>query len=337
MGVGILFKHLRAFVFQRIISHKLAGLSAEHCVILTYHRILPKSEVTVNVEPGMYVTPATLRTHILFLKSYFDVISVKQAEDYFVGTADRKSNKPCCVITFDDGWRDFYTYAWPVLQEENVPTVVYLPTALIGSDKSFWTDRLGRVLAQAHVSVLASQFDDRDWEALRKVSSRERQLSRAIELLKVLPYQRIEKVLDICECESGITDDSHGRTFMSWDEVRELSATGLVSFGSHTVNHAILTTLEAVEVQGELMASKHKLLEENVVRKGSISFCYPNGNYTREIARQVAGAGYSSAMTCDFGWNLRSVDSLLSLKRISVHQDISSTAYLFAYRLVQGL
>ena len=129
------------------------------------------------------------------------------------------------------------------------------------------------------------------------------------------------------------TQGSQDRTFMNWDEVRELFGTGTISFGSHTVNHAILTTLPIDDVQTELTSSRQKLLSERVV-KDNISFCYPNGNYTNEIAMLAARSGFSSAMTCDSGWNIAG-DNLFALKRISLHQDISSTDALFAYRLAQ--
>lgn len=337
MGLGLWVKHVRSFFLQRVILRKLAAVSPEHCVVLTYHRILPEVERTDSVEPGMYVTPTTLRKHIRFLKQYFDIISIKQAEQIIAGNGRKKFGKPGCVLTFDDGWQDFYIHAWPVLQEEDAPAVVYLPTALIGSKQGFWTDRLAMVLEKAGAGVIARQLGNKLSQGIAGSNgSTQQQLSCVIEILKEFPYSKIEKILAVCEQEAGISPDMGGRSFMTWGEVKDVFSAGLVAFGSHTVNHAILTTLSWDEVLEELRNSKDKLVKEQVLQAGSISFCYPNGNYTDEIARQVDDAGYSSAMTCDFGWNAVGEGRRCALKRISLHQDISSTDYLFAYRLIQS-
>jgi len=113
MNPGIFVKYIRSLILQRAICRKLKSVSSEHCVVLTYHRILPKDEVTNRVEPGMYVTPSTLQDHIRFLKKYFKIVAVEGLEDLVKEKNYEKSQKPCCVISFDDGWLDFYTYAWP--------------------------------------------------------------------------------------------------------------------------------------------------------------------------------------------------------------------------------
>ena len=46
--------------------------------------------------------------------------------------------EPCVVLTFDDGFRDFMSRAWPVLSEFQFTATVFLPTAFIGnSPKAF--------------------------------------------------------------------------------------------------------------------------------------------------------------------------------------------------------
>ena len=158
MNLGIFVKYIRSLILQKAICRKLKSVSSNHCVILTYHRILPKGQVTDRVEPGMYVTPSTLQDHIQFLKKYFEIVAINRIENHSAARGYKKSQKPCCVISFDDGWLDFYTHAWPVLREEGVPAVVYLPTNLIGTEKSFWTDRLARVLEKSGVETLAEHI-----------------------------------------------------------------------------------------------------------------------------------------------------------------------------------
>ncbi len=336
MNTSKYFQYVRAFLLQGTVRRKLSGLLASNQgVFLTYHRILPPHLLTTCVEPGMYVTPTTLKAHIRFLKKYFNIVSISQAESLLERASPKKIDaKPYCVITFDDGWYDFYTYAWPVLQNEEVPATVFLPTGLIGSNEMFWTDRLALIVSESGLqTVIRSQDVHKEWRSVVRATSFQKKLAGAIEILKQYPYQTIKELLDECEKKSGISHNFYGRTFMNWDEVRELFSSGQITFGSHTANHAILTTLSHDEAHMELQTSKKKLLIEKVVST-HVPFCYPNGNYNENISRLVEQTGYSSAVSCDSGWN-ESTANLFHLKRISLHQDISCTSSILSYRLVK--
>lgn len=119
---------------------------------------------------------------------------------------------------------------------------------------------------------------------------------------------------------------------MNCSEVREMLNSGLVSFGSHTVTHQILTTLDDATIKRELLASRAKLLQKQVVDSAFISFCYPNGNYSDKIVRMVKDADYNLAVTTQKGWNHQGSDPF-TLRRIGIHQDMASTIPLFACRI----
>ena len=83
-------------------------------VVLTYHRVLPDDAVARTwSHPGIVVTRHTFDTHVRTLKRFFRVLSL----DEFLDGLERADGfaGPSCLITFDDGWRDTYTEAWPVL------------------------------------------------------------------------------------------------------------------------------------------------------------------------------------------------------------------------------
>lgn len=335
MAPGIFIKYLYSIMRMHSICRALTRKAPGHCLALTYHRVLPKGAVDPGVEPGMYVTPEVLGKHVRFLKRFFEIITVDRLVRILAG--GESCRKAYCVLTFDDGWLDFYRNAWPILRKENVPATVYLPTALIGTEDVFWTDRLARLLeTDAGKKLLVAKLDSADAENAGADKKAEfDNYDAAIALLKLFPYSQVEKILDDCESCLGINTGPAGRTFMNWGEIRELQGSGLISFGSHTVHHAILTTLPEDEIVEELHGSMEKLQEENIAG-ANVSFCYPNGNYNAEIAGLVQKSGYASAMTCDAGWNRRGGD-LFVLKRISLHQDVSFTDSLFAYRLNQFL
>ena len=77
------------------------------------------------------------------------------------------------------------------------------------------------------------------------------------------------------------------RNFLTWDMVREMSDSGLVSFQSHTMSHSNLDSLSAAQQQTELAESKRIITEKT--GKECFVLCFPSGKYnntTLQLARQ---------------------------------------------------
>src|SRR6267143_2306105 len=117
-------------------------------LILGYHRVLPESELRRQfVQPGMYVRPRVLEAHLRFLRRHFRIISF----DEFLSLRDARAWDPgarYCLITFDDGWRDNYVHAYPLLRRLAMPATIFLPTRFVGTDEWFWPEKLAHVLAR---------------------------------------------------------------------------------------------------------------------------------------------------------------------------------------------
>lgn len=300
-----------------------------------YHRITPPTE---TIQAGMYVTPETFEQHLQLLAKYFKVISLTEFHSYLGNKQENSSDKPLCVITFDDGWKDFHDSAYPLLEKYNFPATVFLPTNFIDSDIKFWTDDFAHLLVNRRATSFKQTVDDNKLDIidyLDKLSgSFDTQLEAGLAYLKKFSAAEIKEILlvlsDVWQVDPGNVE----RDFLNWREISEMRESGLVAFGSHTVNHQILTTVEEEVVRSELDDSRKTLLERNMFDDSCISFCYPNGNYTREIADLVGASGYDLAVTTQKGWNHVTADKF-TLKRIGIHEDISSTDALFACRIAE--
>lgn len=108
---------------------------------------------------------------------------------------------------------------------------------------------------------------------------------------------------------------SNERLHMDWSEVRELQAGGLISFGSHTCTHPMLSELSDAQSRAEIIDSKHRLEDKlgTVVK----SFAYPNGNYGQREVELVEQAGYRHAVTVKPGANRGRIDGF-QLRRTEV-------------------
>lgn len=166
------------------------------------------------------------------------------------------------VLTFDDGYEDMYTGAFPVLKERGIPFTVYLTT--------FPTES-GRPLA---------------------------------------PERR--------------------STPLTWDQVREMHGTGLMTLGAHTHTHVDLRELDADSMRVELDTSD-RLIEERTGVKPS-HFAYPWG-YWSAVADPLVRERYSSAVLGG-GIRVRGVEDPHLLHRIPVQ--LSDGVGFFPHKMKRG-
>jgi peptidoglycan/xylan/chitin deacetylase (PgdA/CDA1 family) len=321
-----------------LVRRRLRELSKSQFAILMYHRVLPEQQIEEWLQPGMYVLTNTFKNHIDLLKRYFSIVPVSDLLVERTKKFQSPDQKPFCALTFDDGWYDFYACAFPILVAEQVPATVFLPTDLIGTGGWFWTDRLGFLLSclgqsPARVALPTSVTSSHVRALLSMEGSFESRLEAAIQYLKTYPLGDIEETLDELSSLNSLQFAPSNRAFLSWHEVREMNRSGLITCGSHTGSHRILTTLGDDEVERELKRSRERLLQEDLADPAFIPLSYPNGNYNENIIQMAKKTGYHLAVTTQGGWNTIQ-SSLYSLKRIPVHQDVASSDALFACRLI---
>lgn len=327
--------------FAGIHSWKLEQYSRDKIAVLMYHRVIPTMEMGHAVQAGMVVEPDTLDLHLRYLRDRFEIVPLSYLALGKHSDAHVLRHKPLCVLTFDDGWYDFYKYAYPILKMHEAPATVFLPTDFIGTDRWFWTDRVGHLLDRVEQSregtISASVIRDHLLKELMRISGTyEMKLEEAIALLKPYRIVKIEKVLSELSTALGVDSTPSSRAFLSWEEVQEMSRSGLVCFGSHTAGHPLLTTLTDEEAQHELRKSMDALIDHKVADTNFISFSYPNGNFSERLSEMVREAGYHLAVTTQYGWHRQGANPY-TINRISVHQDISSTVAMFGARIVNLL
>ena len=310
-------------------------------LVLTYHRVLPPGHADRSTEqPGMHVSPSTLAMHLKVLKSQFEMVRL---EDW-VQRARDGANLPrrACALTFDDGWRDNFEYAFPILTAASVPATMYLLSELVGTTRTFWPNRLARLLGSAPGAE--GRLGWPEW--LRSLVLR---LGGPAALSAPLTLVQIDAV--ITECKGLQTDDvmldlldrlepvtaaegqGAARDLMNWEEVREIAAGGLVGFGSHTRRHIRLDSRASTEVmRNEIFNSRRDL--EHQLDRPITSFCYPSGAMC-SAAVELVRESYSSAVTTVRGRNLPDTDRYL-LRRVGMHEDVSSTESAFAARFARA-
>lgn len=81
----------------------------------------------------------------------------------------------------------------------------------------------------------------------------------------------------------------------TWDQLREMQKSGLITIASHTVNHFNMKNLSDAEIDREVLESK-KVLEKELGVPIDY-FTYPEGDFTERAKEKVKDAGYKAALS----------------------------------------
>lgn len=301
---------------------------ANKITILAYHRVLKDKDP--SVEPGMYVTEKTFDMHMRFLKKHYHVISFEEFLSTFHSSTSSgqarnplisQNEKPICVITFDDGWRDNYDVAFPILKKYELPATIFVTTDYIGSSAWFWPDRIKYYVAEGHGEDVAQVLH---------ISDKGDVASRAINVLKKLDAAPLKDALARID-EAVAIDMPQERRMIDVQEMQEMQVKG-ISFGTHSCSHGLFNKLDAAAVVNELTTSKTAL--ERLEIKPLAVLAYPNGNYNDKIIRLVGEAGYQAAVTMDRQLYDPTEQSQYTIPRIGMHDDVTNTEALFQARIL---
>lgn len=250
---------------------------------------------------------------IVFFKQNFDIISIAEAVS-LINQSPKKSYGKYLVITFDDGYKDNYTQAFPILKKHNVPACFFIATSLIGNKKLPWWDRI----AYNYKTNKFKSIKLSSWLEAVKHKGDDKAFVRDILAATKISQDPIEKQLKEIEHLFPLKGELPTQEFLSWDNLKEMISHGM-DVGAHSHNHEILANLSQDEMIFELTHSK-MLIEQNLPYQVS-SFSYPvgsQGTYNESVTKALVDCGYDIAFNFQPGININVEANKYDLRRFSV-------------------
>lgn len=303
--------------------------------ILAYHRIKPVDTDYPFDSELISATPEEFLWQMQHIKHYYNPIRLSELGNYFSGQTPWPARP--VVITFDDGFDDNYHYAFPVLQQEDIPATIFVTTDYIDSSTSYWFDFAVFLLKKLTIKTELKTADNQ-FAILLDPGLSIKTLQRELFIfLKRIPdvarqeiLQKLSQAVDVYSNPNPLSL-LHSKA-MTWDNIREMSNSGVVDIGSHTLSHPILNQISREQLVEELQQSKQ--LIENKTGKPCYIMAYPFGGddiTSPQVIQEVANAGYQLACMYQKAYTSRMPDNLLKLERIHIETDI--TRSLFAAML----
>jgi len=212
------------------------------------------------------------------------------------------------VLTFDDGYKNNYTYAFPLLKKYEVPATIFVTTGFVDQTNYIWPDQLEFIIDRAQSKNIDFHYENdqitlelsSDEEKMKTIRSIKDHLKTFSEPKKLLFLDKLQKALGV---EYDWDKIPSLLLPLTWDQIREMKESGLISIGSHTVTHPILSKCTHEEQRKELMVSQQRITEE--LGEKCVLFAYPNGrvaDYNQDTIRLLKEFGYWGAVTTNVGY-----------------------------------
>jgi len=293
----------------------LAGRAA----ILRYHSVSTAADGThLCLDPGLAVAPDHFDRQCAYLKRHYRVLSLDEMVERL---ASGQPLPPKSVaLTFDDGYLDNYTRAFPILQRHGLNATFYVTTNCIDNRQILWTGLLRFCVFTTTVAVLETREPMAFRLPLRTPLERREAFTKLIVTMKNIPTERRLALLEAVREAAAITDLSPLESIMmSWDQVREMHRAGMI-FGAHTLSHPNLPNATPEEAEHEIVGSRDALQEQ--IGERVLHFSYPNGRGSAHLTEAVKGmvrrADFASATTSVTG-SVLAGDDVFALKRIGIY------------------
>ena len=309
----------------RVLRPLMGGVGA----ILMLHHVRPARPDRFQPNHLLEVTPKFFERVIRQLRrSRVDLISLDEMHRR-VATGDFPRRRFVCV-TFDDGYRDNFEFAYPVLKKYEVPFAIYVATSFADRIGELWWLALEAVIAQNQMIGLRIDGQDR-WFECPSVQEKRAVFDHIYAWLRQRPTEAdLRQVMRDLTARHQVDMPAFcAELCMRWDELATLAADPLVTIGAHTVNHPILTKLDDKAVRSELEGSRSVIEAALGVRPAHLA--YPVGDRSAAGPREFKIAselGFKTAVTTRPGVIFRRhAGHLTALPRISLNGNFQRPRY----------
>lgn len=300
------FDWLKAEYMLEDFRKKAMGFNLEdRHIVLSYHYIRPQ-------ERGIYpCSPEEFERQIKFISKHYRFAAVGEV---FAAARDNSREK-LCAVTLDDGTKDHYQNARPILLAYKA-IATFFPIAGVFDGLLPFVHRVHVLLANFKIVDLIDRFNTLVEESFSELAAsliipKERRRPESTrndyggdfkvdnfkETMALATDEIRERFMDQCFAELKLSlEDLRKRLFMTEDELRDLHHHGFL-IGNHTYNHVAVDQLSANEFQRELEQA-HARLQEILGEQLSV-FSYPWGRSSPVATVVLKRAGFTQAVTIE--------------------------------------
>ena len=252
------------------------------------------------------------KKQIKFFKENYNFIKIEDIITYYKNPKEKKLPERAILLTFDDGYKDHYTYVLPILLENNIQGSFYIPTKCFKDKKVLDVNKIhfilercigeeGKILKEIEEYLeinkdirgslsyneyfqkyaIASRFDKKEVIFIKRM------------LQVVLPEDYREKLVDklfkkyVCSIGDKIISERAfwEELYLTPEQIRIMEKLGM-HIGFHSHNHVWLDSLSKEEQEFQIKSSIN-YFKEIGIKTGKMTLSYPYGGYNEESVELI--------------------------------------------------
>src|SRR5262245_61845751 len=318
-----------AWAMKRLLYHSgllaLARMTRQHgrAMVLRYHAVTEGTREVPYAGPDICLPVEAFRLQAAYMKRAYSVVPIDELVEAVVH--NRPLPRRALAITFDDGYADNFTRAFPILHRLGLPACVYVSTGSLDDAAPLWMSAVRALVHGARGAALEVPGIGRfDLDAGGR-NAAARVLTR--ELVPAAAAVRTERLAALAAANGVDIRAALRGSMLSWDQVRVLASSGW-TVGAHTVNHVNVALADPGEAEQEIVASRDAI--EQRLRMPVHHFAYTNSGAAHEYHSTAAAellrrCGFRSAATSE-GGILRHGTDVFRLPRVGVGPRLTPVA-----------
>jgi len=255
---------------------------------------------------------------IKYISKKFKVVLAEEL--YLQGKIDSKVKY--ATIMFDDGYKDNFEYALPILEKHNCKASFYVVTDCINENTPTWTYIIDYLFHHTKQVIKIDNQILKNLEAFHDADLSTKELRiKFIKKLKPELKKTDHKIRNrVIEYFQKVYNDVQiPKMMMNWDDLKIMMNKGHY-IGSHTVTHPALSTISSIEVlKYELGASKNEIAEK--LGHESLTISYPVGSHNDQVMEISQKLGYKIGLAVKQNISNPEEHSLFDIPRIELYNE----------------
>ncbi len=298
-------------------AHISAWLNGGAGVIVKFERVKPPRGGSFQPLRAKEISPEFLDKAIGALKRWnYEFVSIDEVPNRARQDA---SNRRFVCLTFEGGYRDFNTYAYPVLSQHRVPFALYIPTGFIdGLGEAWWLALEDIIARNRRMGAIIDGVERRF--AIGTTEEKHQVYTLMSDWLRSLsPSDMSLTIADLCTRYGADLKAAASDLSMTWPDLAKIARDPQATIGSATMHYSVLAPADSATALREMKMGRSVL--ETALGTECRHFAYPFGDGASFGAREILfakQAGFTTAVSARPGMvDARTKSELLALPRIA--------------------